>query len=276
MNQAGSYGGGVSDSSGAIVNNIIDGNRSYDCGGGLWECTGELLNNSIVGNRTDNNGHGLVGCTGTIRNCIVWGAAGIDAGNLVVGCSEPSFCCIEGWIDDEHGNIGPSSCFSAVGTWVDNGTPSNFRDDTWMPGDYHLVSGSPCIDAGASDGAPAIDLEGHGRPCGEGVDIGTYEFGDCPAPTDRFKRGDVDGNGELELTDPIKLLGHLFLGESVPLCMDAGDADDSGVLDLTDAVYSLSFQFVGGAPLASPFQECGSDPTLDELECQSYPGCEEG
>ncbi|MCC7265348.1 MAG: right-handed parallel beta-helix repeat-containing protein [Candidatus Latescibacteria bacterium] len=44
-------------------------------------------------------------------------------------------------------------------------------------GDYHLVPGSPCIDAGTTLGAPAADLDGNQRPMGPGNDIGPYEYG---------------------------------------------------------------------------------------------------
>ncbi len=42
--------------------------------------------------------------------------------------------------------------------------------------DYHLQPGSPCIDAGTSEGAPLFDFEGHERPQGNGIDIGPYEY----------------------------------------------------------------------------------------------------
>jgi hypothetical protein len=42
-------------------------------------------------------------------------------------------------------------------------------------GDYRLAPGSPAIDAGIADDAPADDLEGNARPVGAGVDIGAYE-----------------------------------------------------------------------------------------------------
>ena len=43
-------------------------------------------------------------------------------------------------------------------------------------GDYHLQSGSPCIDAGTSQYAPTTDFEGTSRPQGSGYDIGAYEY----------------------------------------------------------------------------------------------------
>ncbi|RLG47162.1 MAG: hypothetical protein DRO06_03285, partial [Thermoproteota archaeon] len=43
-------------------------------------------------------------------------------------------------------------------------------------GDYHLTEGSPAVDSGSAEHAPPVDLEGRGRPCGSGVDIGPYEL----------------------------------------------------------------------------------------------------
>lgn len=88
-----------------------------------------------------------------------------------------------------------------------------------------------------------------------------------------FKRGDVDGNGELQLPDPLQLLNFLFVpGSPVPSCMDAGDVDDSGDLGLPDGVLLLFYLFVpGSTPPAAPFPDCGVDPTVDGLADCSYP-----
>lgn len=40
--------------------------------------------------------------------------------------------------------------------------------------DFHIMEGSPCIDAGVAEGAPEFDIEG--RPRYDEVDIGAYEF----------------------------------------------------------------------------------------------------
>src|SRR6185503_2029760 len=50
-----------------------------------------------------------------------------------------------------------------------------------------------------------------------------------------FRRGDVDANGSIEVTDVVTLLAFLFLGGGEPPCVEAGDTDDSGALDITDA-----------------------------------------
>ncbi len=83
-----------------------------------------------------------------------------------------------------------------------------------------------------------------------------------PASERIFRRADTDADGAVNLTDPVVLLGYLFLGSKVPDCLDAADADDSGDLSLTDAVYSLSWQFLGGPePPAPGPRSCGRDVT---------------
>jgi hypothetical protein len=83
-----------------------------------------------------------------------------------------------------------------------------------------------------------------------------------------FVRGDTDRNGDLEITDPVGLLGSLFSdGRPLP-CEDAADANDDGSLNVTDAVYSLTHLFSGGAAPPEPFPEPGIDRTADELGCE--------
>jgi hypothetical protein len=93
----------------------------------------------------------------------------------------------------------------------------------------------------------------------------------CGGPV-KFKRGDADGNGTVELTDVINILGFLFLGNPRKLpCWDASDGDDSGVLDVTDAIVSLGWQFLGKPrDLASPGAlSCGPDQDLGDM----FPPC---
>jgi hypothetical protein len=49
-------------------------------------------------------------------------------------------------------------------------------------GDYHLAQGSPAIDSGTMEGAPAIDYDGALRPSGAGFDRGAFERGAAPRP----------------------------------------------------------------------------------------------
>ncbi len=94
-----------------------------------------------------------------------------------------------------------------------------------------------------------------------------------PAKT-KFKRGDSDANGALELTDAVRTLNWLFLGGSQPPCLDAADSDDSGKIDISDAVKILNYLFIGSAPPAAPGPDiCGEDPVADDLAECVYDRC---
>jgi len=54
-------------------------------------------------------------------------------------------------------------------------------------GDYHLESGSFCIDAGTTSNAPPTDFEGTIRPQGSGIDIGAYEYSGVTGITDEIE-----------------------------------------------------------------------------------------
>jgi hypothetical protein len=89
----------------------------------------------------------------------------------------------------------------------------------------------------------------------------------------RFVRGDPNGDGKIDLSDAVKILAYLFMGDPAPTCLDAADTDGSGVIDITDAIFFLSFLFLGGPPPESPYPECGIDPSTHALDCQSFPPC---
>jgi RHS repeat-associated protein len=104
-------------------------------------------------------------------------------------------------------------------------------------------------------------------------------FGPLPAAQPEFHRGDSDGNGQLQLTDAVRILGFLFLGQAPPTCLDAGDADGNNQLQLTDAVRILGFLFLGQAPPVAPGPPpaaCGVDNDDTHLGCASYTMCPQG
>jgi len=80
-----------------------------------------------------------------------------------------------------------------------------------------------------------------------------------------FRRGDANGDAKVNITDPIQVLGYLFLGGTRPACFDAADADDNGALELTDAVRVLGYLFLGSGTIPAPGPDaCGADPTPDK------------
>lgn len=82
-----------------------------------------------------------------------------------------------------------------------------------------------------------------------------------------FIRGDVNGDGRINILDPILSVRFIF-GRAELTCLDAGDYDDSGTIGLADAIQTLRFTFVEGVvPPAPPFPEPGADPTTDDDLC---------
>lgn len=169
------YGGSVwlaESPSVTLVNNQITRNGCYAPAIGIGQgTTATIVNNTIA----DNSGDGIatnVYFTGggagnaTIYNCIVWG----NQQTLVNLAATYS--------DTDGADIGEGNV---------HGYP-DFEDP--INGNYRIVLGSPAIDAGRSEGAPASDREGNLRPVdgnGDGiatVDIGAFEvvgpFNDVP------------------------------------------------------------------------------------------------
>ncbi len=61
-----------------------------------------------------------------------------------------------------------------------------------------------------------------------------------------FVKGDADGNGMVNISDAVYLIGYIFSGGPAPSPLFAGDADCSGIITVSDAVYLISYIFSGG------------------------------
>ena len=180
-NTAGSYGGGVYGTSyggvangctimlntasngagsyGATLNScILWNNTATGSGGGANNGT---LNNCTVANNTAaQNGGGTY--YAKINNCIVWSnTAASRPAHYGAACR---YSCLDGALvaaDDGGGNI-----------VTDN---PGFVDA--LHGDFHLLVGSPCIDAGTNEFATTeTDFYGDARIVGERVDMGASEY----------------------------------------------------------------------------------------------------
>ncbi len=97
-----------------------------------------------------------------------------------------------------------------------------------------------------------------------------------PPPPLQFRRGDVNADSLVNITDPIATLNFLFTGDgSPPACEKAADANADGLVNISDPTYTLNFLFVGaGNPPPPPFPDCGPEPdgsstdlTCDVGEC---------
>ena len=89
--------------------------------------------------------------------------------------------------------------------------------------------------------------------------------------------GNANGDASVDISDPVTLLGFLFMGAPARLpCGDGGAADPANVtlldwqpdgkIDISDGVAMLSFLFLGGSPHAL-------GPQVDPSGCLAIAGC---
>lgn len=95
---------------------------------------------------------------------------------------------------------------------------------------------------------------------------------DIPVEDPHFKRGDVNINGSIDLSDAISILSYLFRDTGRPPCLDAADANDDGAIDLADVIKLLSYLFQNDAPPPGG-GICNPDRTPDRLDCQNPGPC---
>jgi len=109
-------------------------------------------------------------------------------------------------------------------------------------------------------------------PITEGIRIRFYPEPDQPDPV-LFRRMDVDGDGSMMINDAVRILEALWLGGRPLPCRDAADANDDGEIDIADAISTLNHLFANSGRIPAPFRCCGIDPTIDDLDCASFPPC---
>jgi hypothetical protein len=112
-------------------------------------------------------------------------------------------------------------------------------------------------DGGESDN----DLDGH-EPCSAWICI------ERP-----FLRGNVNGDGKVDLSDGLALLGFLFLSGVEPPCMLAADTNSDSTFNISDAVFLLNHLFRGGPGPAAPYPECGFQTVPSSFDCDGSTGC---
>lgn len=84
-----------------------------------------------------------------------------------------------------------------------------------------------------------------------------------------FARGNANNfDAFVDVADSVYTLGYLFQGLSLD-CQDAADANNDGKIDIADPIFALAFLFTGGAPIPSPYPQCGYDIDIDTLDCES-------
>lgn len=118
------------------------------------------------------------------------------------------------------------------------------------------------------------DADGVADVCGVAPDADDDGIPDaCQAP--RFRRGDSNHDGSVDIGDATYLLGVLFLGNATPTCIEASDTNDDREFDISDGLTILNHLFLGGAVISPPGPECGRDPQSSRpgLGCEQYSFC---
>ena len=154
----------------SVTNCAISGNSS---GIYLGSGTVSVTNCTVSGNTVQ----GVFVSTGTatFTNCIVtFNRIGIlqwtNSATVTLSCND-----VFGNTSDNYRNIPDMTGFNG-----------NLRQDPLFAnstgGDFHLLSSSPCVDAGDDTAVTPneIDLDGQPRIYGSHVDMGAYEFGPIP------------------------------------------------------------------------------------------------
>ncbi len=216
---AGVYGGGIEcheSSSAHIENTVFAGNVATVSGGGIlvWYNPSEIVNCTIVGNTAPRGGGILAHTPVNLTNVLLAGNTNQAVYEDEVGSETTVKNCLFYNNPDGHFfDLNTETVYTEVGgpAGLDANVPeaqNNVEGDPRFvdapAGDYHVTLASPCIDRGASEGAPADDLDGNPRPydviriAGTGLanafDIGCYEY--IIHPND-----DTDGDGQTDLVE---------------------------------------------------------------------------
>lgn len=176
-NRAGGNGGALADIHGIIRDSAIMHNAADGNGGAIANSSAHLLNCTIMNNRTQGRGGALwwsIATSPTIRNCIFWNNAEIrkpetsHTEHFFAGPANPiiSYCCIQN-------SISNTIYYAGIGNLLKNPT---LVDGVGM--NYHLLPGSPCIDAGDPDSTQTnrLDIDRQPRIMGKHIDIGADEW----------------------------------------------------------------------------------------------------
>jgi hypothetical protein len=135
--------------------------------------------------------------------------------------------------------------------------------DSWSQATLVVSSASNSSAAAERYDIRLVEIESRalGEPCAPPPPVGT-----------EFLRGDANGDGKVDLSDGVRVLNYLFLGNATIECLDAADSNDTGGHDLTDGVRIFNFLFLGHEPPPVPGHlDCGVDPSADSLSCDE--GC---
>jgi hypothetical protein len=245
-NSAGWWGGGVCNWwAGSILTNCtINGNYGYYGGGihdyDVWpHISTEVTNCILWGNEAV---YGPQIC----RREYSWGYFLVSHSDIQGGQADIYIESGSRPVDWVSGNIDADPCFVEAGYWADACDPNivvepNDPNALWVDGDYHLLSGSPCIDSGDPNFVPEpneTDLDGNPRVVdgdNDGnsvVDMGAYER--MPRPTELIA-GLLEEVGGLELPSGISNSLEAKLNAALGALEDENENNDAAAVNTLEA-----------------------------------------
>lgn len=282
-NSAGLNGGGafLRSESSTVSGCLIAGNFAKRAGAGLFvaRSSAAIVNCTVPGNLARHSVAGIYSHQSpvSIRSSVVWDNFGDSIGSDQDSEVEVIYSCVAAddvWpgrgninVDPRFHNPGLFDFDRAVAIEID-GEFHDFPDFVVEAPDHHLEPDSPCVDTGRLEGAPGTDLDEKVRPCGSGVDMGAFEWGDC-LPV-RFLRGDCNGDRRVGLSDAVCILSWLFAGRDRPGCLAALNTNGQKLVELADAIGVLNFLFAAGPPPPAPYPHCASSALASDRNL----GCE--
>ncbi len=95
-------------------------------------------------------------------------------------------------------------------------------------------------------------------------------------PSSPFRRGDVNDDAKVDISDAVGILYWLFLGESDPGCLEAVDSDGNGAHEITDAISLLDYLFQGGLAPPAPGPDACGRPVRWVFGCENISSCAGG
>jgi hypothetical protein len=237
-----------------LVDCTVSGNQALAHGGGIFNGQGSttrLFSSTVTENQADSDfdgtgtGGGVYnGGTFTFLNTILANnGETYKVGNVYV----PTIGECAGTIASQGNSIltnyDGNAC-TVTGSFVlaDPGL-GPLQDNGGRTQTHALPGGSPAIDAGAPSGCTGplgalltLDQRGVHRSLGAACDVGAYESGS--------PKGDVNGDGQVNVADIFALVNYLFAGGAFPPGL--ANVDGNGSVDVADVFYLINYLFAGG------------------------------
>lgn len=137
---------------------------------------------------------------------------------------------------------------------------------------------SSCADAGrlSETWCPEVGLVRWADTFNGGIDEWRITAFSRPSQVQKgFRRADTTSDSLRDISDAVSVLLYLFSGGFPMQCPDAADIDDNGVIEITDPIALLGQLFLGHPDqIPGPFPECGGDLTEDDLGACEYHACQ--